>query len=321
MLGLETDYVAPDTDKSTLVAKSKLPDPTIEATDQASLVDRQLKELTQVAAGANVTQVQLVQDKSRQAYVNTTLLKLIGIEAKNAPGTKIELALIAANADRNQKFETNFLEYTISGVTSEGSAPILYTKIEDGLELNLQNYSQAKVIAYSQDSVPKIRKQIESMGYKTTSVVDTISQIEKLFASVRVLLGVLGVVALSVAALGMFNTLTVSMLERTHEVGMMKAVGMVSKEVKELFIAESMVIGMLGGILGLIMGIVAGRLLSLTLSVISVSKGAGFIDVSYLPLNFIILIVMLSLVVGFVTGMYPASRATKISALDALRYE
>ncbi len=321
MLGLETDYVAPDTDKSTLVAKSKLPDPTIEATDQASLVDRQLKELTQVAAGANVTQVELAQDKSRQAYVNTTLLKLIGVEPKNAPGTKIELALIAANADRNQKFETNFLEYTISGVTSEGNAPILYTKIEDGLELNLQNYSQAKVVAYSQDSVPKIRKQIESMGYKTSSVVDTISQIEKLFASVRVLLGVLGVVALSVAALGMFNTLTVSMLERTHEVGMMKAVGMVSKEVKELFIAESMVIGMLGGLLGLVMGIVAGRLLSLTLSVISVSKGAGFIDVSFLPLNFIILIVMLSLVVGFVTGMYPASRATKISALDALRYE
>jgi len=135
------------------------------------------------------------------------------------------------------------------------------------------------------------------------------------------LLGVLGVVALSVAALGMFNTLTVSMLERTHEVGMMKAVGMVSKEVKELFLAESMVMGILGGVMGLIMGILAGRLLSLGISFVSVSRGAGIINISYLPIDFIILIVILSLVVGFVTGMYPASRATKISALDALRYE
>jgi putative ABC transport system permease protein len=135
------------------------------------------------------------------------------------------------------------------------------------------------------------------------------------------LLGVLGVVALSVAALGMFNTLTVSMLERTHEVGMMKAVGMVSKEVKELFLAESMVMGILGGIMGLIMGILAGRLLSLAISFVSVSRGAGLINISYLPVDFIILIVILSLVVGFVTGMYPAYRATKISALDALRYE
>lgn len=278
VLGFGTDFVPDaDTTSTSLVAKLKPTSGVVEATDQASLVEKQLKELTQVAAGTSITQIELPNNIIRHAYVNATLLKVIGIDPKKATGSKIELALVAANVARNQKFETNYLDYTISGVTSEGNAPILYTRIEDGQELNLQNYSQVKVVVTTQDKVPQIRRQIESLGFKTTSVLDTISQIEKLFASVRMLLGILGVVALSVAALGMFNTLTVSMLERTHEVGMMKAVGMVSREVKELFIAESMVIGMLGGIMGLIMGIISGRLLSLALSVVSVSKGAGFI--------------------------------------------
>lgn len=320
VIGFETDF-NPTEYKASQVAALNTPTPLVEATDQASLVEKQLKELTLIAAGSNTKQINIQTGFQRFAYVNTTLLDVIGLDLKKATGSKIELALVATNTTLNQKLETNYLEYTISGVTSESKVPILYTRLEDTEELGLQYYSQAKVVVSSQDRVAKIRQQIEALGFRTTSVVDTIAQIEKLFASIRMLLGVLGVVALSVAALGMFNTLTVSMLERTHEVGMMKAVGMVSKEVKELFLAESMVMGILGGVMGLIMGIVAGRLLSLGISFVSVSRGAGLINISYLPIDFIVLIVILSLVVGFVTGMYPASRATKISALDALRYE
>ena len=68
--------------------------------------------------------------------------------------------------------------------------------------------------------------QVEALGFSTRSVADTVKQIDRLFATARVLLAVLGFVALSIAALGMFNTLTVSLLERTREVGLMKAMGM-----------------------------------------------------------------------------------------------
>lgn len=319
VIGYETDFDA--SEYNSLVAVANTPTPSIEATDQASLVERQLKELTLVAAGSNTKQLDLQTGFPRFAYVNTTLLDVLGLDPKSATGSKIELSLVATDTTLNQKLETNYLEYTISGVTSESKVPILYTRIEDAAELGLQYYSQAKVVVASREQLSQVRQQIEALGFRTTSVVDTIAQIEKLFASIRMLLGILGVVALSVAALGMFNTLTVSMLERTHEVGMMKAVGMVSKEVRELFLAESMVMGVLGGLMGLFLGILAGRLLSLGISFISVGRGAGFINISYLPFDFIALIVLLSLVVGFVTGMYPASRATKISALDALRYE
>lgn len=319
--GLITDFDPTKEENTTFLAANSTPTPPVEATDQASLVEKQLKELTLVATQTNTKQIDLPKDTKRYAYVNTTLLDVIGLDPKKATGSKIELALVATDSTLNHKVETNYLEYTIIGVTSESKTPILYTRIEDTLALGLPYYSQAKIVVSSREKLAHLREQIGALGFKTSSVVDTIAQIEKLFASIRTLLGVLGVVALSVAALGMFNTLTVSMLERTHEVGMMKAVGMVSKEVKELFLAESMIMGILGGIVGLILGILAGRLLSLALSFVSISKGAGFMSVSSLPLDFIVLIVVLSLIVGFVTGMYPASRATRISALDALRYE
>ncbi len=127
--------------------------------------------------------------------------------------------------------------------------------------------------------------------------------------------------ALLVATLGMFNTLTVSLLERTREVGLMKALGMKSDEVKELFLIESLIMGMLGGFLGIILGFVAGKLLSLVLSVFALVKGVGIIDITFIPLGFVLVIVFLAILVGIVTGLYPAKRAKHISALNALRYE
>jgi ABC-type antimicrobial peptide transport system permease subunit len=159
------------------------------------------------------------------------------------------------------------------------------------------------------------------MGYGTVSVADTVAQIDSLFSTFRLLLGVIGLVALSVAALGMFNTLTVSLLERTREVGLLKAMGMKSGEVRELFLTESMIMGFYGGILGLLIGFGAGKLLSLILSSVAVAKGVGFIDISVVPLSFVLVVVVLAIIVGILTGYFPARRATKISALNALRYE
>ncbi len=123
------------------------------------------------------------------------------------------------------------------------------------------------------------------------------------------------------AGLGMFNTMSVSLLERTREVGLMKAMGMRSHEVRELFLTESMTMGFFGGLLGILMGIGIGKGLSILISVVAVSRGVGVVDISYLPVTFSTFIMVLSIIVGLVTGMYPARRATRISALDALRYE
>jgi ABC-type lipoprotein release transport system permease subunit len=97
--------------------------------------------------------------------------------------------------------------------------------------------------------------------------------------------------------------------------------GMLSEEVRELCLAEWMIMGMGGGTMGVLLGFMMGGLLSTTLSTISIFKGQGTINISYVPWFFVAFIMLISFMVGIVTGWYPSKRARMISALNALRYE
>jgi putative ABC transport system ATP-binding protein len=267
--------------------------------------------------------IELPDTINREAVVNKSLLRILGITENEGVGKKFTVSFIATGellAD-GKKIESVPVEYTIVGVTPDTKTPILYVPLQDIKQMGIATYTQAKVVVDAQNVLSQTRKQIELQGFKTTSVVDTVSQIESLFATLRFLLGILGVVALAVAALGMLNTLTVSLLERTHEVGIMKAIGMKSQEVENLYLTESMIMGFMGGVGGLLVGYVAGKATSFALSTFAISKGYGFLDITFIPYAFVILILVISIVVGLLTGIYPAKRATKISALDALRYE
>lgn len=135
------------------------------------------------------------------------------------------------------------------------------------------------------------------------------------------MLALLGAVALSIASLGMFNTLTVSLLERTREVGLMKAMGLKNSEVKELFLTESMIMGSMGGFLGLTSGFLAAKLVEAIISAYTLMRGVGLVSIVSVPILFALLIIFISFMVGLLTGIYPARRSTRISALNALRYE
>lgn len=277
-----------------------------------------------VAVTENVERVPLATSAKREAVVSRAMLRVLSINETEAIGKTFNTSFVVTGsllADSQKKVESVPEDYTIVGVIPEDKTPIFYVPFIDLRGLGIEYYSQAKVTARSQEVLSDVRKQIEGMGYVTTSVADTVSQINSFFASARIILGLLGMVALGVAALGMFNTLTVSLLERTREVGLMKAIGMKSVEVQELFLTESMVMAFFGGILGLLFGMIAGKALGAGLSLLAIFKGAGAIDVSYIPPSFIVAILIFSLIVGIVTGIYPARRATSISALNALRYE
>lgn len=287
----------------------------------ASLVDLAVLEAT--APAEKVKEVVIGGNSSKEAVVNKSFIQVLGIDENKAIGEKFSVSLIAVGnlVEGGEKVISTPTEYTIVGVIADTSAPLIYLPILNLKQMGINYYSQAKLIITNQNSVEGVRKKIEALGYKTSSVIDTVSQINTLFDSIRIVLGFLGAVALSVAALGMFNTLTVSLLERIREVGMMKTMGMKSSEVKKLFLTESMIMGIFGGVGGLFLGFILGQILSFVLSLFSIFKGAGYINLSYIPPLFSLLILVLSLLVGFVTGIYPSKRATKISALDALRYE
>lgn len=297
------------------------------ASDEALFVED--GEWVEIASEAGVLQadttkkIELSDSALRQAVVNTSMLKVLGISNEEAVGKKFTAAyqVVGNLLDTDERLESTPTEYTILGVIPEESAPFFYVPFIDLRSLGVLNFSQAKIVSSDKNSLAKVRQQVESLGFSTSSVADTVEQIDRLFATIRTLLALLGMVALSVAALGMFNTLTVSLLERTREVGLMKAMGMKSQEVRELFLTESMIMGFFGGLLGILLGYIAGKLAGLGLSIFSLSQGQGFINISHIPFSFIVVVFLLSLIVGIFTGIYPALRATKISALDALRYE
>ncbi|MCE7897920.1 hypothetical protein DCC61_02825 [Candidatus Microgenomates bacterium] len=298
---------------------------TVVGVDEAGVEWVDLSSLdASAAATPEVMIIETPGGAKKQAMVNASFMELVGIDKDNPVGSTFDVSFVILNTlkpDLDRPAQSAKATYTIAGVIEEGTSPQMYVPLEDLTGLGITNFSQAKVLAAKQEELTGIRQQIDNLGYKTTSVADTVEQIDKLFATVRIVLASFGLVALTVASLGMFNTLTVSLMERTREVGVMKAMGMRSVEVKELFLAEAMIMGLLGGVFGILAGWGMGKMLGLLLSTISIARGVGAIDVSYIPWQFVVFVLSLSFVVGVATGIYPARRARRISALNALRYE
>lgn len=263
-------------------------------------------------------------DPSGEAIVSSGFLSLLDIPLSRAVGTTFKSVFIISQAlmpEVRGKAITEEVSYRIVGVQEDAENSFFYIPFADIQRIGVHNYSQLKIAVENKDDISSVRKQIETLGFRTSSTVDTVKQIESLFANLRLILGMLGLVALAVASLGMFNTLTVSLLERTREIGGMKTMGMVSSEVQDLFLAEAMIMGFSGGIGGLILGYVVGQSLSILISLVAITRGTGFLQLTYVPPFLTIFILISSFVVGVVTGLYPARRAKKISALNALRYE
>lgn len=213
--------------------------------------------------------------------------------------------------------------HTVVGIVTDENPPIIYVPAKNVRQIGIDSYSQAIAILENSEknTSTEVRQTIEAMGYETRSTFDTISQIDQVFHYVNSGLFTVGLVALSIAVLGMINTLTVSLLERTHEVGLMKAIGMLSEEIRFLFISEAMLMSILGGLFGIIVGFIEGKALSMLLSAVSISRGEGALDVTTMPWYLLVIVILVSAFIGFVTGLYPSKRAVKMSALDALRYE
>ncbi len=259
-----------------------------------------------------------------EAVVSNGLLTLLNIPLDKALNTEFKTSFVLTKSivpAIDGKATTEEKQFKIVGVIDDDESAYFYIPLDNAASLSIKNYSQLKIILASQQSMNDVRKQVEVLGFRTSSAADTVSQIESLFSNLRILLVLIGLVALGVASLGMFNTLTVSLLERTREIGGMKTIGMVSKEVRDLFLAEAMILGMAGGFGGLFLGFIAGKTLSLIISMVALANGEGILDLTYIPWFLIVIIVISSFLVGIVTGYYPARRAKKISALNALRYE
>lgn len=210
--------------------------------------------------------------------------------------------------------------YKIVGVI-EGEDNIIYTNISSLDNLNINVYGQAKVKTYSTPEMNVIRDTILEYGLLVSSLSDVVDQANQIFSVVQIILMLFGIIALVVSAIGMFNTMTITLLERTEEIGIMKSIGASDMIISAMFFMESAIMGFLGGCAGVAIGWFGGMGFNAIINFIAVRFGGEKVSLFYSPLWFVLSILAFSGVVGFLTGYVPARRASKIDPLDALRYK
>lgn len=151
-----------------------------------------------------------------------------------------------------------------------------------------------------------------------------LSQIDQVLNILTIAISVIAAISLVVGGVGVMNIMLVSVVERTREIGIRKAMGAKNKAIQRQFLTEAVVICTLGGLIGIIVGVLNGFLLAQVAAMLASSyiTDLGTLSVSVAPNGWAILIsVAFSMLIGIIFGSYPAKRAAQMSPIDALRYE
>lgn len=270
-----------------------------------------------------------VEGETSKIVVSSAILKVFNISSYDEIVSSV--ASLKLYLPKRRENEENMVEeveevnlinnFEIIGVIEDESSAYGYIPLSDISHLNLPGFSMAKIKMSNQNEIENVREKVIKMGFRVSALSDTIEEANKIFQAVQLVLSLFGAVALIVSAIGMFNTMTIALLERTQEIGIMKSLGASNKDVWKMFLFEAAIIGFLGGVSGIFIGIIAGKISNFGINKLASSLGGEEVDLFYTPNEFIIIILIFSLIVGFLTGLYPARRASRLNPLDALRYK
>lgn len=224
------------------------------------------------------------------------------------------------NQEENaEKMESDKTYKIVGSIDGEGNN--IYMNYSGLDNLGLTRFNQVKVKCNSDKNMTPIREKITGMGFMVSSISETVDQANKVFNAIKIVLMIFGIIALIVSAIGMFNTMTITLLERTEEIGIMKSIGASDMIISMIFVMESTIMGFLGGLGGVLMGWLEGKLFNFAVNLIASHFGGETVSLFYSPLWFILVTIAFAAVVGFITGVIPARRAAKTDPLDALRYK
>lgn len=176
-------------------------------------------------------------------------------------------------------------------------------------------FDRAYVLVDSIDNVTEVQEELTAMGYRASSDLDYIKSMQETSQSIQYLLGGIGAVSLLVAAIGIANTMMMSIFERTKEIGIFKVLGCPLSNIRSMFLCEAGLIGLIGGVIGL--GLSFG--LSAVINAVTGGGEYGAGATSIIPVWLALTGIGVALVVALVAGISPAIRATKLSPLEAIR--
>ena len=187
----------------------------------------------------------------------------------------------------------------------------------------IENYEEIKINVDNIDNVEQVREEIEALGYAAYSEMQYLEPLKETSNMLQMVLGAIGSIAMMVSAINIANTMVMSIYERTKEIGVMKVLGCLVRDIKRQFLLEAGLIGLLGGIIGI--------LISYVLSFLINKYGAGIMgslvgtgtagELSVIPFWLPFAAAAFGMLVGLLSGYFPARRATRIRAIEAMRTE
>ncbi|MBC8588922.1 ABC transporter permease [Paratissierella segnis] len=183
-------------------------------------------------------------------------------------------------------------------------------------------YEQINVKVNDMKNVQAVQDAIKDLGHEAYSLNDQLESMKKTAGTIQMVLGGIGAVSLIVAAIGITNTMVMSIYERTKEIGVMKVIGASIKDIKRLFLLESTMIGIIGGVFGVALSYILSFFVNKFSGVFGDFLGTGGESkISIIPIWLIFAATAFSALIGILSGYFPAKRAMNLSALEAIRTE
>jgi putative ABC transport system permease protein len=267
-----------------------------------------------------------------EAIIGSAPVKTLGFnDPRDAIGKQVTLE---AAGDKPNSSGYKRLTVTIVGVYT--APPLMPPGAQQGIILPVdlmsqipgvylesalaEGYASVTVRAEDPSMLDKVAKEISAMGYHPRTVLSKLQDMRRFFLVIRLLLSVVGGIALSIAALGIVNTLLMAVLERYQEIGLCKAIGASDGDLFVLFLTEATIIGLLGGVTG----IVLGWLMSCGIDAAASSYArrmaiAESLRLFEFPVWLLLSSVGFAVVMSLLAGIYPALRAARVDPIRALR--
>jgi len=310
-------------------------------------------ELVQLRAGAPYTS-----DEPNEVILSDSLLRRLGnTDPETAIGTEVEIRTIIldfsvaslmrmALAKGDQRLPISDRRYTfkVVGVVERmgfgGALPIrsdvfippgaadrmkklVLTGVSDLFQPaeEMAGYSTVTIRVASPAQVAPIKAQFEQRGLRTFALMDQLSEMRVGFVIMDMFLLAVGMIGITVASLGIVNTMVMSILERYREIGIMKAVGATDGDVQKIFLFESGMIGLLGGVFGLLLAKVVSFIINQVVNGFTSGQGVPFIQYFSFPWWLCLGAVAFSIAVSLIAGIYPTLRAARVDPVVALRHD